>query len=91
MEIDAESAVRDQRGAGEHLLWSGKPKAGLRLRAGDVFMIPFSLMWGGFAVFWEWSVISSGAPFFFKLWGIPFVLVGVYMIAGRFFQASWGG
>jgi hypothetical protein len=75
---------------GEKILWSGAPAAGVRLQARDVFMIPFSLLWCGFAIFWEYSVSSHRrVPVFFILWGIPFVLVGLFMVVGRFFVDAW--
>jgi hypothetical protein len=86
----ADQAIQREMESDERLLCSGMPRQGWLLRSNDIFLIPFSLMWGSFAFFWEFSVISMGkAPFFFVLWGIPFVLVGIYIIIGRFFVDSY--
>jgi hypothetical protein len=74
---------------GEKVLWTGRPDPSRLLARGDAFLIPFSLMWGGFAVVWEASTLAFGAPVFFWLWGIPFVVVGQYFIWGRFIYKRW--
>jgi hypothetical protein len=73
----------------EQVIWSAMPGQGLRFSARDWFLIPFSLLWGGFAVFWEITVFHTRAPGFFRLWGVPFVAVGLYLIAGRFLVDAW--
>ena len=76
-------------GPGESILWRGCPGKGHLFTGSDVLMIPFSILWCGFAIFWEASVLSAGAPLLFKLWGIPFVCVGLYITVGRFFHMAW--
>ena len=78
------SPVERQLSSGEKLVWSGQPRAGIQLRGSDAFVIPFSILWCGFAIFWESMVVRKGAPVFMRLWGIPFVLVGLYFVFGRF-------
>jgi hypothetical protein len=95
---DSEDLVSRELAPNERLLWSGRPETGLRLRPADALMIPFSLLWGGFAFFWEYGVVhisstarkAVGPPgVFMVVWGIPFVLVGLYLLIGRFFADAY--
>lgn len=67
----------------ESLLWVGKPKQGVQLKTSDIFVIPFSILWLGFAVFWTVGATKSGGVLF-GLFGIPFVLIGLMIAFGRF-------
>jgi hypothetical protein len=88
--LDASHVIAQQLDAGESLLWSGQPRKGIVFRGSDIFMIPFSLMWGGFAIFFAASVLfhvrdgGGGPGFVGLLFAIPFVLIGLYMMFGRF-------
>lgn len=71
----------------EYILWEGAPEKGLTFTSRDLVMIPFSLFWLAFALFWEFSVITSTSSLFMAIWGLPFVGVGIYLLFGRFIQS----
>ena len=91
--------ISDRLDRGERLLWQGAPPQGLMLRSNDVFLIPFSLVWTGFAVFW--TLAASGAvpaiaphngqqaTVIFPLFGSAFIAVGLMFTFGRFFADAW--
>lgn len=96
--LDPEASIKLQSElvSGESLVWAGRPNSSVIFHSGDGFAIPFSLLWGGFAIFWEagvlgfWGHNSKGtAPLFMAIWGIPFVVIGQYMIWGRFIYDGW--
>jgi hypothetical protein len=82
--VNVPTEVEQELIGGERLLWAGQPDPKRHFDRADTFLIPFSLLWGGFAIFWEIGVIRAGWGFGMVL-GIPFVGVGLYVIAGRFF------
>lgn len=94
-----QQALQSELLPGETLLWSGKPSRRVIFHQEDALLIPFSLMWGGFAIFWEIGASgrfgshshASGNPmdWIFPLWGIPFVVMGQYLIWGRFLYTAW--
>jgi len=84
MDYEISNKFQSNLSGNEAILWTGHPKRGLMLRGSDAFMIPFSILWGGFAIFWEYTAYTSGAPKFFLVIGGAFVLMGLYLIFGRF-------
>ncbi len=73
---------------GEQLLWCGRPDPRLWFTSADLYLIPFSVLWCGFAIFWEAGASRSGGPFF-AAFGVPFIAIGLYMVAGRFFYKHY--
>jgi hypothetical protein len=97
--IDPGAAMKVQTEmiSGERIYWAGTPNPSVIFHSDDWAMVPFSLLWGGFAIFWEAGVLGywgngprSGSPsLFMVIWGIPFVVMGQYMIWGRFLHDAW--
>lgn len=87
---NAISTIEKHLSSGEQILWSGQPRKGIVFRRTDGFVIPFSVLWCGFAIFWEFmatrGLSKSQGPIsvIFPLFGVPFVLVGLYFVFGRF-------
>jgi hypothetical protein len=83
--------------SGESLYWAGMPNRGVIFHSDDWYVVPFSLLWGGFAIFWETGALGywgkgprGGVPsLFMAIWGIPFIVIGQYMIWGRFLYDAW--
>jgi hypothetical protein len=83
------SSIERELNSGERMLWKGRPRGGIRLRGVDLFLIPFSFVWSGFVVFGGFAAVVS-AKSSSSYWAalvplIPFVLMGFYILIGRFF------
>jgi hypothetical protein len=79
----------------ESLLWSGQPELRVVFHKEDLLAIPCSLMWGCFATLSEIAALTMARAshnqtlWFGAAWGLPFVLVGQYLVWGRFLYISW--
>jgi hypothetical protein len=69
---------------GETVVWSGRPDPAVFLTAADGYLIPFSVFFTGFSIFWIIGASSAPAGSLFPLFGVPFVVIGAYYLIGRF-------
>ena len=96
--IDPRAAqkIQPELMSGESIYWAGIPDPRVIFHSDDWSAIPFSLVWTGSFVFWEaqalgvWGkALRSGGNTFMALWGIPFLVIGNYMVWGRFLADAW--
>lgn len=79
----------------EKALWVGVPPRNAVFDKGDILQIPFSIFFTVFSIIWITSAFSAANDSeetgfsFFPLFGVPFVLVGLYMLVGRFIYRWW--
>lgn len=81
--IDPRSEIVDQIEGDERLLWADKPARGIKFKTSDIFLTIFSIFWLGFSIFWTYMAMD--ASILFALFGTPFLLIGVYLLIGRYF------
>lgn len=93
---EAASKLQSELLSGESLLWAGRPNPTVMFHSEDWALIPFSLFWVVFTTFWEAAALgylgdnAKGTPTtFMGLWGIPFILIGQYLLWGRFAYDGW--
>ena len=73
----------------ERLLWAGRPRQGLMLRASDTYRIPYSIVILCFSLFFEYQVLTMEAPGGLAVWGALGIGSCLYFAVGRFFYDSY--
>lgn len=80
---------------GERILWQGRPQGGVVWSGLIDPRTPFGAVFAGFSIFWV-ATAATLAPrsggvigMVFPLFGLPFVAVGLYLLAGRLFWDAY--
>ena len=61
MAVDDFAPLRFLR-PGEQLLWHGKPDPAVWFTPADLYVIPITVLWCGFAIFWDVGPWRAGVP-----------------------------
>jgi hypothetical protein len=95
IQSDAQDKLRQDLLNGEEILWTGQPDPSVLFTQEDIFLVPFSLLWGGFAICIAGLVVYTAfrhpenvhySNYSWIAWPILsiFIAFGLYMIFGRF-------
>jgi hypothetical protein len=81
-------AFQSELAGDESLLWSGQPERNVIFH--NLSTIPFSLMSGGLmSALGVGALYSENLPAWSAVFGIPFVILGQYVIWGWFIHVAW--
>jgi len=88
---EADKQLQHELLEGEELIWTDKAGTGIRFVLRDIILIPFGIIFFVGSLIWE-SIVLLGMPVLYKiafsLIGIPFILMGFYLLIGRFWIDS---
>lgn len=80
--LDLKFEINTYLDADEDVLWYDKPVKKIVFTSADIFTTLFGVVWLSFSVFW---IIEASYSTFeiFPFFGIPFVLIGLYLLFFR--------
>lgn len=89
---EMQNQIQAELQSGERIRWSAQPVSTAASAPGQWFMFIFAIPWTAFAIFWTLMASgmlfregSSGPPMLFRLvfplFGLPFILIGIWMLA----------
>jgi hypothetical protein len=73
--------------ADEKIVWQGRPDDKIALRAGNILLAVFGLIFAGFALLW--MIIASGSGGYFWMFGLIHFFVGLGLSFGAIFWGGW--
>lgn len=74
----------------EKILWQGNPSTKLFLFSQyDIFLVPFSLVWGVGAILSSLSGFDKPGGLITIPFSLLFFVVAIYVLIGRFYQSQW--
>ena len=90
MEFEAQQQINQQISSSERVLWADRPKRGSVVQWSDVRLSIFGVIWLGMLIPHILLIFKDGGgPFFPKLFMVPFLLVGLYYLFGRYIHDAW--
>ncbi|KNY26494.1 hypothetical protein [Pseudobacteroides cellulosolvens] len=85
LSYEEQRLINGELNVGERVIWADKPVLGsLFFKSFAIYL--FAIPWTTFSLFWMYG--ASKGSFIFSLFGVPFVLIGLYMLCTPFINKN---